>query len=77
MTVAGMVCLCGVAPIAALLITGYLMQKGFTRVWGCLGNIFVLIITGILLALYIAIAEIDICQVWLVGEPLCSFMNHF
>jgi hypothetical protein len=77
MELAGLVCLCGAAPIAALVITSYLMRKGLDLAFGCLGNGFVLVIAGILLALYITLAEIDICQVWLIGEPLCSFMNNF
>lgn len=70
-------CLCGVIPISALFLLGYLLRKGFDFAVGCLGNLFILGIAGVLLVIYLDIAEVDICAVWLVGEPICSIINNF
>jgi len=70
-------CLCGVVPIGGIFVTGWLLKKGLDIAFGCLGNVFVLIIAGILLAVYLQVTGSDICQVWLVGEPICSFIGSF
>lgn len=70
-------CLCGVVPVGAIVLTAYLLKKGLDLVLSCLGNVFVLAIAGILLTVYLHFAGISICQVWWVGEPICSFMSNF
>lgn len=77
MEVTGLVCFCGFGVIAVIVVPAYLMRKGLDFAFGCLGNIFVLMIAAILLIAYITIAEVDICQVWLVGDPICSFISNF
>lgn len=71
------ICLCGVVPVGAIMLTGYLLKKGLDLAFGCVGNLFVLAIAGVLLAIYFNMAGIDICQVWLVGESICSFLGSF
>lgn len=43
---------------------------------GCLSNGFVLAVAAILLVITIVVADVDVCQIWLVGEPLCSFWTR-
>lgn len=59
--------------IALIYLPIFLIRKGFDLVVGCLSNGFVLAVAAILLVIYIVVAEVDVCQIWLVGEPLCSF----
>ncbi len=70
-------CLCGVLPIGGIVVTGWLFKKGLDIVFGCLGNVFVLIVAGVLLAIYLQMTDSNICQIWLVGEPICSMINSF
>ncbi len=70
-------CLCGVVPIGGIVVTGWLFKKGLDIVLGCLGNVFILIIAGVLLAVYLQMTGTDMCQIWLVGELICSFMSGF
>lgn len=70
-------CLCGVVPIGGIVVTGWLFKKGLDIVLGCLGNVFILIIAGILLAVYLQMTGTDMCQIGLVGELICSFMSGF
>lgn len=66
---------CGgiVLVIALIYLPIFLVRKGFDLVVGCLSNGFVLAVAAILLVIYIVVADVDVCQIWLVGEPLCSF----
>ena len=59
--------------IALIYLPIFLVRKGFDLIVGCLSNGFVLAVTAILLVIYIVVADVDVCQIWLVGEPLCSF----
>lgn|GEM_PF-3490993 len=59
--------------IALIYLPIFLVRKGFDLVVGCLSNGFVLAVAAILLVIYIVVAGVDVCQIWLVGEPLCSF----
>lgn len=59
--------------IALIYLPIFLVRKGFDLVVGCLSNGFVLAVAAILLVVYIVVADVDVCQIWLVGEPLCSF----
>ena len=59
--------------IALIYLPIFLVRKGFDLVVGCLSNGFVLAVAAILLVVYIVIADVDVCQIWLVGDPLCSF----
>ena len=59
--------------IALIYLPIFLVRKGFDLVVGCLSNGFVLAVAAILLVIYIVVADVDVCQIWLVGEPLCSF----
>ena len=59
--------------IALIYLPIFLVRKGFDLVVGCLSNGFVLAVAAILLVIYIVVARVDVCQIWLVGEPLCSF----
>jgi len=68
-------CLCGFGLLVGITLPLILIKKGFDFVFGCLGNGLVLLITGILLAVFIAVTELNICQVWLVGEPICSILH--
>ena len=70
-------CLCGVVPIVGIVVTGWLFKKGLDIVLGCLGNVFILIIAGVLLAVYLQMTGTDVCQIGLDGEPICSFMSGF
>jgi len=70
-------CLCGVVPIVGIVVTGWLFKKGLDIVLGCLGNVFILIIAGVLLAVYLQMTGTDMCQIGLVGELICSFMSGF
>ncbi len=70
-------CLCGVVPIGGIVVTGWLFKKGLDIVLGCLGNVFILIIAGVLLAVYLQMTGTDMCQIGLVGELICSFMSGF
>lgn len=66
---------CGgiVLVIALIYLPIFLVRKGFDLVVGCLSNGFVLAVAAILLVIYIVVTDVDVCQIWLVGEPLCSF----
>ena len=67
-------CCGGILLIIALIyLPIFLVRKGFDLVVGCLSNGFVLAVAAILLVFYIVVADVDVCQIWLVGEPLCSF----
>ncbi len=69
-------CCGGIVLIVALIyLPIFLVRKGFDLVFGCLGNSFVVMIAAILFAIYVRVADVDICQVWVVGEPLCSLIN--
>ena len=59
--------------IALIYLPIFLVRKGFDLVVGCLSNGFVLAVAAILLVIYIVVADVEVCQIWLVGEPLCSF----
>lgn len=59
--------------IALIYLPIFLVRKGFDLVVGCLSNGFVLAVAAILLVVYIVVADVDVCQIWLVGDPLCSF----
>ena len=59
--------------IALIYLPIFLVRKGFDLVVGCLSNGFVLAVAAILLVIYIVVADVDVCQIPLVGEPLCSF----
>ena len=59
--------------IALIYLPIFLVRKGFDLIVGCLSNGFVLAVAAILLVIYIVVADVDVCQIWLVGEPLCSF----
>lgn len=59
--------------IALIYLPIFLVRKGFDVLVGCLSNGFVLALAAILLVAYVVIADVDVCQIWLVGEPLCSF----
>lgn len=69
-------CLCLFGGVAAIVVPVYLIRKGLDLVFGCLGNIFVLVIAGVLLVTYLVVADVDICEIWLVGEPICSILNN-
>lgn len=62
--------------IALIYLPIFLLRKGFDLIFGCLGNSFVVIIAAILLAIYVMLADVDICQTYLVGDHLCSFVNN-
>lgn len=64
-------CICVFAFVAMFAIPAYLVRKGLDMAFGCLGNLFVVVVAGVLLYVYITVAEVDICQVILVGEYLC------
>lgn len=70
-------CLCGGVPIGGIVVTGWLFKKGLDIVLSCLGNVFILIIAGVLLAVYLQMTGTDMCQIGLVGELICSFMSGF
>ncbi len=69
-------CLCLVGGVAAIIVPIYLIQKGLDLVFGCLGNVLVVIVAGVLLLLYIVMAEVELCQVWLIGETICSIIGN-
>lgn len=72
-----LICCGGICLIIALIyLPIFLLRKGFDLLSGCLGNSFVLIIVAILLVIYVLVTDVDICQTYFVGEPLCSFMNQ-
>lgn len=54
----------------------FLVRKGFDLLVGCLTNGFVLAVAAILLVIYIVVADVDVCQIWLVGEPICLFWTR-
>lgn len=58
--------------IALIYLPVFLVRKGFDVLVGCLANGFVLAIAAILLLVYVVVANVDVCQIWLLGEPLCS-----
>lgn len=62
--------------VALIYLPIFLVRKGFDLFVGCLGNSFVVIVAAILLAIYLMVADVDICQIYLVGEPLCSLINR-
>ena len=69
-------CCLGLLVLGVLIaIPVWLVRKGFDLVVGCLGNLLVILVAGVLLVTVLAIADVDICQVWLVGETLCSIMG--
>ena len=61
--------------VALIYLPIFLVRKGFDLVVGCLGNSFIVIVAAILLTIYVMVADVNICQTWLVGEPLCSLFN--
>jgi hypothetical protein len=71
-------CCSGVVIVVLLIyVPIIIVRKGFDLAIGCFGNIFVLVIAAILLTAYIVIADIEVCQIVLVGEPLCSILSNF
>ena len=77
MEIVGLACLCSMGVVLAIVVPIVLIRKGLDLVFGCLCNIFVLVLAGILLVVAIVVTDVDICQVWLVGEPICSILNNF
>jgi hypothetical protein len=77
MEIVGLACLCSMSLVLAIVVPIVLIRKGFDLVFGCLGNIFVVVLAGILLVVTIVVTDVDICQVWLVGDPICSILNNF
>ena len=77
MEIVGLACVCSMGLVLAIVVPIILIQKGFDLVFGCLGNIFVVVLAGILLVVTIVVTDVDICQVWLVGDPICSILNNF
>lgn len=65
---------CGgvILVIALIYLPIFLVRKGFDVLVACLTNGFVLATATILLVVYIVVTDVDICQIWLIGEPLCS-----
>lgn len=71
-------CCFGLLIVVALIyIPILIVRKGFDLFIGCFGNVFVLVIAAILLTATIVIADVDVCQIGLLGETLCSIMNNF
>lgn len=64
-------CICVFAFVAIFAIPAYIIRKGLDIAFGCIGNIFVIVVAGVLLYVYITVAEVDICQIMWVGEYLC------
>ena len=77
MEIVGLACLCSMGVVLAIVVPIVLIQKGLDLVFGCLGNIFVVVLAGILLVVTIVVTDVDICKVWLVGDPICSILNNF
>ena len=71
-----LLCCGGLLLLGVLIaIPTWLVRKGFDLAMGCLGNLVVIVIAAVLLVVFLGIAEVDICQVWLVGESLCALLN--
>jgi hypothetical protein len=62
--------------VAAIIVPIYLIQKGLDLVFGCLGNVLVVIVAGVLLFLTIVVADVELCQVWVIGETICSIIGN-
>ena len=66
-------CCGGVLLVIALIyLPIFLVRKGFDLIVGCLSNGFVLAVAAILLVIYIVVADVNVCQIWLVGDALCT-----
>ena len=68
---------CGGLLLLGVLIAvpAWLVRKAFDLVAGCLGNLIVIAIAAVLLLVFLGTADVDICQVWLVGEVLCAIIH--
>jgi len=62
--------------VALIYLPFFMVRKGFDLVFGCLTNGFVIAIAAILLVIYIIVANVEVCQIWLVGEPICSLWER-
>jgi hypothetical protein len=58
--------------VALIYLPIFLVRKGFDVFVGCIGNGFVLLIAAICLVIYIVVADVKVCQIWLVGDALCT-----
>jgi hypothetical protein len=70
--------LCGGGLLVLGILIGlpvWLVRKGFDLVAGCLGNLVVIVVAAVLLVALVVVADVDICQVWLVGEALCAIIH--
>lgn len=70
-------CCGGVLLVIALIyLPIFLVRKGFDLLVGCLTNGFVVAVATVLLVIYIVVVDVDVCQIWLIGEPVCSFWTR-
>ncbi len=70
-------CCGGVLLVIALIyLPIFLVRKGFNLLVGCLTNGFVVAVATVLLVIYIVVVDVDVCQIWLIGEPACSFWTR-
>lgn len=70
-------CCGGVLLVIALIyLPIFLFRKGFDLLVGCLTNGFVVAVATVLLVIYIVVVDVDVCQIWLIGEPVCSFWTR-
>ena len=71
-----LLCCGGLLLLGALIaVPVWLVRKGVDLLVGCLGNLVVIAIAAVLLVIFLEVADVDICQVWWVGESLCALLN--
>lgn len=58
--------------VTVIYLPMFIVRQGFDCIIDCLGNGFIVVVTGILLLIYIDVAQVDLCETWLIGEPLCA-----
>ena len=62
--------------IALIYLPIFLINKGFDMIRGCFGNVSVVIMAIVLLMIYLNSTNTDVCQIWLVGEYVCTLWHE-
>lgn len=62
--------------VALIYIPVFIIRRGLSLIWSCFGNLITVLIAAILLVIYLVTTNVDICQTWLIGEPLCTLWNN-
>jgi hypothetical protein len=49
-----------------------LMEMKILGCFGCLSGLLALVVAAVCLVVLLTVLDIDLCALWLIGEPLCE-----